>query len=87
VALDALTGTKLWRLFFKSKKFSYIGVSNVEEQSFVQVCSRKECLQINPKSGEFQHSLKGSDLIVSSIKTAPDQNGLVAVDANLMVSL
>ena len=86
MALDALTGTKLWRIFFKNKNFFFIGVSDYENQSFVHVCSRKECLQINPKNGKFQNTFKGSDLSVSSIKTESAGYGLAAVDANLMVS-
>jgi outer membrane protein assembly factor BamB len=86
IALDALTGTKRWRLFFNNKNFTFIGASSLKDDSFVNVCSQNECMQINPKTGEFQNTLRESDLtLVSSIKTPAGHSGFAAVDSNLMV--
>lgn len=90
MALDALTGSKMWRIFLKNKSFSYIGVSDSDGKESLNVCSLQECIEIDAENGQYEYILREADLkFVSSV--APKNGdldeirGLVVVDSKLKV--
>ena len=89
--MDASTGSKIWRLYFKNHNFNFISVSETDDESFLNVCSLKECIRINARNGEYKYILKDADLIIVSLldsqKVDLKEQGFAMVDSKLMVDL
>lgn len=87
VCLDALSGSKVWRLFFKEASFKFVMVSTMDDTEFLNVCSHKKCIQIDPENGKYKYILRDSNLKFISPIVALKERGFAMVDSQLEVSL
>ena len=86
MALDALTGVKLWRLYFEKKQFQFMDVSISSGKSYLNICSLKECIKVDADSGSFEYILENAHLkFVSTLPVANDRY-LAFVDSNFTVN-